>query len=230
MKRLMLLNLAIVFAVAAVVFAPMARANTYNNKTVMTFTQSIELPGGKVFPAGTYAFTVLDHTAYRHVIQVFNEDKTELYATVLAIPNYRLHATDKTVITFEERPAKTPQAVKAWFYPGETFGHEFVYPAPKAAELAKATNEPVPSMPSELTADLSLPIKSAGEAPVSTLENAPVTAAEPNGGEATVAEVFPQEAPKNLPHTASPVPLIALIGMLSLTAGFAVRTFAKQTA
>jgi len=154
------------------------------------------------------------------------KDKTTLYATVLAIPNYRLTSTDKTVITFEERPAGTPQAIKAWFYPGEKFGHEFVYPATRAEELAKITNEPVPSMPSELSADVTLPITSARQPPAVALEEAPITAAEPSGEQVPVAQAF---APASLPNTASPVPLVALIGLLSLAAGFAFRIFAKQT-
>ena len=69
--------------------------------------------------------------------------KRKCYATILAIPNYRLRATDKTVITFRERPAGQPEALRAWFYPGRNWGEEFVYPKAKAIELAKATNTPV---------------------------------------------------------------------------------------
>ena len=44
----------------------------------------------------------------------------------------------KNIISFEERAAGAPEAVRAWFYPGDNFGHEFVYPKVKAVELAKA--------------------------------------------------------------------------------------------
>ena len=45
-----------------------------------------------------------------------------MYTTILAIPNYRLQATDKTVMTFKERAAGQPEALKAWFYPGRQLG------------------------------------------------------------------------------------------------------------
>ena len=37
-----------------------------------------------------------------------------MFATILAIPNYRLRATDNTVMTFAERAAGEPQAIRAW--------------------------------------------------------------------------------------------------------------------
>jgi len=42
----------------------------------------------------------------------------KLLTTILALPNYRLHATDKTVTTFRERPAGELEDLRAWFYPG----------------------------------------------------------------------------------------------------------------
>ena len=57
-------------------------------------------------------------------------------STILAIPNFRLKATDKTVMTFRERLAGQPEALRAWFYPGSQWGEEFVYPKAKAMEIA----------------------------------------------------------------------------------------------
>ena len=48
--------------------------------------------------------------------------------TILAIPNYRLQPTGKTVFTFWETPPGQPKALRAWFYPGDNFGQEFAYP------------------------------------------------------------------------------------------------------
>jgi hypothetical protein len=61
-------------------------------------------------------------------LQIFDKDESHLYATILAIPNYRLQATDKTVMTFAERAVGEPQAIRAWFYPGDNSGQEFFYP------------------------------------------------------------------------------------------------------
>src|SRR5579862_421715 len=110
-------------ALLSATFAPSARADDWDKKTTVTFSSPIEIPGVHlqgwgVLPAGTYVFKVLDSKSDRHIVQIFNTDETVIYATILAIPNYRLQATDKTVMTFRERPAGQPEALRAWFYPG----------------------------------------------------------------------------------------------------------------
>ena len=222
MRLMKVFGIAMVLALAGLAFTPAGNATaTFDHKVMVTFTQPVELPGGRVLDAGKYMMTVVDHNAYRHIVQFYNEDKTQLYATVLAIPNYRLTPSDDVVITFMERPAGSPQAVKAWFYPGEKFGHEFVYPKTKAAELAKISNEPVPTS-TALTSDLTLPT---AEREIARLGRAPILAEEPSGEEVAVAEAFP---PAELPATGSTTPLIALIGMLSLAVGFGLRAYARS--
>src|ERR1700748_1399273 len=135
-------------ALAGAALVPNARADEYNRKTVITFSGPVEIPGVHlagwgVLPAGTYVFKILDSSSDRHIVQIFNKEETTIYATILAIPNYRLKATDKTVMTFRERPAGQPEALRAWFYPGRNWGEEFVYPKAKALVLAKATQTPV---------------------------------------------------------------------------------------
>jgi hypothetical protein len=80
---------------------------------------------------------------------------------------------------FEERPSDQPEALQAWFYPGENYGHEFVYPATRATELAKRVGRPVLSMPDELAANITKPAKSATEPSVVALKQAQVKAANP---------------------------------------------------
>src|SRR5437762_13475261 len=124
---------------------PSASADETNNKTSITFNAPVEVPGvgAQVLPAGTYVFKIMDSLSDRHIVQIFNQDETHVYTTILAIPNYRLRATDKTVMTFKERAQGEPEAIRAWFYPGSQSGEEFVYPKAKALELAKIANEPV---------------------------------------------------------------------------------------
>ena len=196
----------------------------WNKKTVLTFNEPVEIPG-VTLPAGQYVFKLADSLADRHIVQVFNADENHVYATILAIPHYRMRPADKTVVLFEERLAGQPPAIHAWFYPGETYGQEFVYPKGRALELARATHQPV------LTADVT-PTETPSE-----LERTPVVAVTPENKEVEVAEVLettpaaPQSstapvtasaleampAPEQeLPKTASPLPVIALLGMSSL--------------
>src|SRR5882724_9882927 len=135
---------------------PRATADESDEKTVFTFSGPVEIPG-QVLPAGTYVFKLADSSSDRNIVQVYNKDETHLYGTFLAIPDQRLRPADKPIITFDERAGDSPEAVKAWFYPGDDYGHEFVYPKPKALELAKANNTPVPSMPAELAPNTTKP-------------------------------------------------------------------------
>src|SRR5580692_10505216 len=156
-------------ALIGAAFSPSVQAAEWNQKTVVTFSAPVETPGvhikgWEVLPAGTYVFKLVNSPSDRHIVQIFNQDETVLYTTVLAIPNYRLRATGKTVITFRERPAGEPEALRAWFYPGMNFGQEFVYPKEKAVALARETNTPV--LAAEIAPEVTAPIVSAPAEPV----------------------------------------------------------------
>src|ERR1017187_4474472 len=133
-------TLATIFCLVALCafMVPTATADDWNRETVITFSGRVEVPGvgAQILPAGTYVFKIFDSQSDRHIVQIFNQDKTIVYATILAIPNFRLKATSKTVMTFRERPVGQPEALRAWFYPGRNWGEEFVYPKAKAIELA----------------------------------------------------------------------------------------------
>jgi len=235
-------------ALMGAMLAPNALADAWNRKTVITFSGPVEIPGVHlqgwgVLPAGTYVFKILDSLSDRHIVQIFNQAETTVYATILAIPNYRLRATDKTVMTFRERPAGQPEALRAWFYPGRNWGEEFVYPKAKAIELARVTNTPVLFMPVEIPLEVATPIKSADEPVVVALKQAPVMAIKPTGEEVQLAAVVTPPPPaemqvatapastvpaQTLPSTASPLPLIALFGLLSFVGALGVRLVGKR--
>jgi hypothetical protein len=121
---------------AAVLCAPLAaKADDWNKETSLTFNKPVEIPGMVLAP-GTYIFKLLDSPADRSVVQIFNADESHLYKNVLAIPAYRLETTDTPAVTFEERSKGTPEAVKDWFYPGDNYGQEFVYPEIHTATVA----------------------------------------------------------------------------------------------
>jgi hypothetical protein len=228
-------------ALMGVAFSPVARADDWNRKTTLTFSAPVEIPGVHlkgwgVLPAGTYVFKILDSQADRHIVQIFNQDETQIYATILAIPNYRMTATGRTVVTFRERPAGQPEALRAWFYPGRNWGEEFVYPREKAVQLAKETNTPVLFTPAEIPVEVTEPIKTADEPVVVQLKQAPVMAIQPTGEQVELAQVVTpppaqqpvQVAAAELPKTASELPLIALLGLLSLGAAWTLRLVQKR--
>lgn len=224
MNRFNVLGMAFCLSLVVLAFAPSVKADEWNRKTIVTFSGPVEVPGvgAQTLPAGTYVFKIFDSLSDRHIVQIFNQAEDHVYTTILAIPNYRLRATDKTVMTFKERAAGQPEAIRAWFYPGRNWGEEFVYPKFRAVELAKITGEPVLATPIDLE-----------KAPIEALKTAPIEAVKPTGETVAVAEVVqppPVEEAKLLPQTASSLPLVGLIGLLSLCAGAALLVASKHAA
>jgi hypothetical protein len=168
---------------------PRAAADESDQKTTFTFSGPVEIPG-QVLQAGTYVFKLADSESDRDIVQVFNKDDNHLYGTFLAIPDQRLRPAGKPIITFDETPAGSPEAVKAWFYPGDDYGHEFVYPKSSAVRLAKANNTPVPSMPAELAANTTKTAATLKEPHVVAMRQAPLKAQKPTGEEVEISEVF----------------------------------------
>jgi hypothetical protein len=204
---------------------PGVRADEWDQKTVFTFGAPVEVPGQVLLP-GTYVFKLADSSSDRNIVQVFNKDENHLYGTFLAIPDFRIRPSGKPIITFEERATGSPEAVKAWFYPGQNYGHDFVYPKPKATALAKANKTPVPSMPAELTQNTTMPTTTVQEPHVIAMKTTPLRAQTPAEAEVEIAEVFASPAPDappaqaplpaQLPTTASNLPLLGIVGFLSV--------------
>jgi len=232
-------------ALLGAAFSPNAKADDYDKKTTFTFSAPVEIPGVHiqgygVLPAGTYVFKLVNSSSDRHIVQIFNRDETMIYATILAIPNYRLRPTDKTVITFNEGIRGAPEALRAWFYPGANWGEEFVYPKAKAVELAKVSNLPVLAHVSEVKVEVEKP-----DAPqvVAQLQELPVVAVRPTGETVELAQVVQTAPPPTavvanpapahvplteLPATASQLPLIALCGLLALGGALTIGFIRKR--
>jgi hypothetical protein len=221
---------------AMATLAPFAIADQWDKKTVLTTHEAIQLPN-VVLQQGTYTFKLLDSQSDRHIVQVFDKDGMHLITTILAIPNYRLQPTGKSEFAFWEVPAGQPPAMRAWFYPGDNFGQEFAYPKNMSTQIASTAKAPVPT-----TAATSAEEYKSAEVTTTTNETvaetpapapAPTPVAEPAPAPAPVAAAPVQEpapapvpapAPTELPHTATSLPLIGLIGVTSLLAFFATRS------
>jgi hypothetical protein len=82
--------------------ATSAKADDWNKKSVVTFGGPVEIPGVHqkgwgVLPAGTYVFKLLNSENDRHIVQIFSQDEKMCIATILAIPDDRMQATEARV-------------------------------------------------------------------------------------------------------------------------------------
>ena len=227
----------IALSVFACLPASSARADDWNKETKITFSQPVDI-AGHVLVAGTYLFKMADAND-RHIVQIFSADGKKVIATVMTIPDYRLKATNQTVIKFRETPAGSPDAVRAWFYPGRTIGEEFVYPKRRAIALARASKVPVPAIAVE-TVDVAV-LKTAPivavtpdqkEVPVTAvIQTAPIAAsASPAVARNEPAETLVRNEPAELPKTASPLPLLIALSIASLGLALGLMAFGKRAA
>jgi hypothetical protein len=133
---------------ALLIGAATAGAQPADRSTFVTFSGPVSIPG-KTLPAGTYTFKLADSPSDRHIVQIFDKDQTQLFATILAVPAERPAPEGEPVITFRETPSNVPPALRYWYYAGDTAGNEFVYPRAQAMTIARNSGEGVMSMDTE---------------------------------------------------------------------------------
>jgi hypothetical protein len=234
-----------------------AQSGPRNQDTFFTFSQPVELPK-TTLPAGTYFFQLMDSDSNRHIVKVMSQDRKQLHATLLAIPFYSNdRPLDEPQVRFMETPAKAgapaTNAIKLWFYPGNSVGHEFIYPREQAMRIAARTGESVlttktdteatetgndaelthvdanganaeastastQTASNQTTASESTPTPSASsETTSSRTASAPSSGREPVGAITGNNPAPVRSASRtDLPATAGPLPLLALIGLGSL--------------
>lgn len=81
----------------------------------------------------------------RHVKRVKKRYRQGSAATLPSVRRQRQQGNNDVAITLADRGAGQPQAIVAWFYVGDTDGHEFLYSKQQARELAHATQTTVVS-------------------------------------------------------------------------------------
>jgi len=216
-------------AVVWLVTAPAVHADDWDKATRITVNHPFEIPG-RILPAGTYIVKLVDLAGERHVVRFLSGDESKIYATLIGIPDIRLEPTDKTAITFYESELNRPRALHSWFYPGHQFGIEFAYPKKQAVEIAMAIEEPVIAFkePKPFWREEPLPAE---------LLEEPLVAVAPGGEEVALPETYPEFPPtlepdfeafvKELPRTATPFPIFALIGLVAAGAASMIRYFNK---
>jgi len=214
-------------------FASVSSADEVTKRTAVTLNEPLIVAGVQTvtLEPGKYVIKLMRSDTDRNIVLFYNEREDKLFATALAINNYRLFPTDKTVLRFWETPQGNPMALKAWFAPGDRWGQEFVYPKGLAARIAHDTGASVLTSPATTEAEL---------------RTAPVTEIEPTGKEAPLEEAYvappvsawesldaelaevspepePEPEPEPLPATASPLFAIGLAGLFFAATGLAVR-------
>lgn len=254
MRRTMAIATATVMALLfAVTTNGAAQQFDTHDRTFLTFSKAVELPGMRLEP-GTYLFKLAD-TATRNVVQVMSQDEKQMLGQWFFAPAQRQDVTDDNVVVFRETSAASTPAIQYWYYPSEKTGKEFMYPKDQALRIAQRTGASVLTESGRVTADQASggigvvegnglpeaqpkPVATDGrndDRPVASAEaphadaNAQANADYSGAGsvrqESTVAR---NDAGQNeLPHTSSPLALGGLISLLSLAGAAGLRALRR---
>ena len=188
-----------------------AQAPDTDRTTIVTFSAPVALPG-VTLPAGSYLFKLADSQVNRNIVQVFDKDRSKIFATILAVPAQRNETTDETVITFREAPANAAPAIRYWYYPGERSGQEFAYPRKQAVEIANAAHTSVLSIDTDdISADAMKNgqvsrVEPGAEANQSMAQSAQPSTPQPSAQPAQPEPAPAQAAPQSTPEQAAPAP------------------------
>jgi len=242
-----------VIACAALAFLlmPPASADTWDKKTDVTFSGSVEFPNGTVLAPGHYVMKLLNSASNRHIVQIYNQKQDHMYAMVMTIPAIRLEPAEKTIITFYEAPQNEPLPIHTWFYPGDTVGQEFTYPKGRvryAQTASVSTQQVVAQVNNQTVTEESTRTTLAQPAEVKVVETPRPIRTEPEIAQAPAAEepvllaqAAPQPEPQalrettrvdtddqappadKLPATASDAPYWAAASMVLLAGAFLTR-------
>jgi hypothetical protein len=232
MRTIAVLFLALLSAVAVLMFPTISNAEQWDKETVVNFTNPVEVPG-RVLAPGTYVFKLVDSQADRQLVQILTEDQQQVLTTVQAVPAYRTEPVDKPVFSVAGRPAGGPGILQSWFYPGDNQGVQFIYSKP--AVVARATRVE-PELASKLEPPADVPALIDSYAPSEAELITPTSPVMPTlaGAEQDTKVLAENDVPQpeqsltKLPKTAGNYALLPLLAVLLLGYGSMVLRTAQQ--
>jgi hypothetical protein len=226
-----------------------AAAQTIVDQPVyLTFSGPVSVPG-QTLAAGKYMFKMTSSKVDRQVVQIFDESgkSVAIVTAIPAARTNGEPVPEKPEVNFYEAGPGVAQPVRMWWYPGiRTGGHEFIYPRAQAQQIAKtSTTGVLTTTGADADSGKMVRMTANGETDV-TQNNAPAAGAsaaamapaEPAAAAppAPSAPVVSSDARSNadmqarattpapaarraLPKTASDLPIVLAIGLMSLFAG-----------
>lgn len=228
MKQFSLFRTGAIAALAVgIVFTPASRADDWDKKTVITVNNTLEVPGATLQP-GKYVMKLFNSSSNRHIVQIMNEREDKLLALTFTVAAQRLNPSDKTILSLYEGSNDQPEALRMWFYPGESIGQEFLYPHDQALRISQRTKQNVP----EATATESAAIMSKDSSSVelktdADRSSAQVSSARESSAQEPVVVAQAEPAPRPAPLSAQAQELPA---QTSSTSSLATETAAAEPA
>jgi hypothetical protein len=218
-------------------------------KTTLTVAALTQLPG-TTLAAGSYVFRQSGEQSGWDIVQVYNSDQSSLVTTLLAYPNPNLVPNGQPFLVYPQSTDSQTQIMEAFFFDGDPVGQQLAYPKKTADAIGAANHVRVPTTGTSDAYPSSLPqANSSWSAPVNQGEDAaaqtpntpsasaapeqttpdPQAASSENAGSSASAPSGSTAKSEPLPQTASPLPLIGLIGLLAVVGIVVLRRITRAS-
>lgn len=212
-------------------------AGADNPSANFTVSQQTMVPGLTLQP-GSYSIKVLDHLQDRYIVRIDNASGSE-HSTFIGVQDPKIKSGGKSgVVPWSSAPAGT-SALRGFTFGSSSPTLEFVYPKADAVALAKLNASKVPAIdpasegrPAEVSGlskeDMEIvTLWLLSSSTVGPTDTAPSIKAEKM--QQVASNRPPRPVIAKLPHTASALPSVLLIGLMS-AAGAGVLARRRRTA
>jgi len=205
--------------------APLLAADTEHPSAKFSVSEATAIPGRTLSP-GSYSVRVVDHLSDRYIMRV---DGPSGHTLFIGVPSKDFPADSKGEITWSA-PANGATYIRGWNFASLPAPLEFAYPKNDAVAIAKANNAHVTAIDPESEGILSKTELSKDEMHIITLWLLSPTQVGPDAPAGIQAARLQQVASLHkpvvarLPHTASAMPWVWLLGIFSLFGALSLRT------
>jgi hypothetical protein len=201
--------------VASVMGASVTRADDSAKQMTVTIQSPEQVPGS-VLPAGTYMFKQTGAQSGWAIVQIYSNDGSALVTTILAYSNPKLASNGQNVIVYPANGSGSIPAIEGIVFTGDSTVEQFAYPKTSADQIGLANHIRIPTTGTDDAYPSALPdAASSWSAPVASESSSDATMTAQNTAQSTEPNSA-QTRQEKLPQTASPLPLIALIGLFSI--------------
>jgi hypothetical protein len=201
---------------------PVLTAARLSKSSEFTVPSPLKIPGATLQP-GSYSIHVLNRLSDRIILKVDAADGS-VQSEFIGLPNSSISKPASAGAVKWANPADGNTYVKGWYFPGALSVVEFVYPKAEAVAIATANPAKVPAVDPESEGKVSDKTLSQSDMQLLTLWllSLQQVGSEDHAGSIKaeryeqIASVSHKPVIAALPHTASQMPLVWLVGLSSL--------------
>jgi hypothetical protein len=216
---------------AVLALSPLVAAGFTGSPSTFTTSEPTNIPGLTLDP-GSYSIRVVDHLSERYVVRI-DAPGGRIHYSFLALENPEIPKPAKAGRVLWSNPAGGKRYVRGWLLPETSFVLEFVYPKAEAVAIAKSNQARVPAIdPASEGRPIEIKGMSKSDLRLITLWLLSSTHVGPGDTASGIqAERYPEVATarkpviSKLPQTASNLPWVALLGVLSVLSALTIRLF-----